>query len=68
MTENGMKNLIAMIMAGVMALLVTSCGKPEAPKPEAASATATVEAPAPAAPAPTAEPTDKAAQGATGQE
>ena len=58
-----MKNLIAMIMAGVMALLVTSCGKPEAPKPEAASATATVEAPAP-----TAEPTDKAAQGATGQE
>jgi len=66
MTENCMKNLIALVMAGVMAVLVTSCGKHEAPKqPEAAEA---ASAEAPAAPAPTAEPTDKAAQGATGQE
>jgi len=64
-----MKNLIALVMAGVMAVLVTSCGKHEAPKqPEAAEAAAPAEAQAPAAPAPTAEPTDKAAEGATGQE
>ena len=74
MTENCMKNLIALVMAGVMAVLVTSCGKHEAPKqPEAAAeaaapAPAPAEAQAPAAPAPTAEPTDKAAEGATGQE